>query len=123
MHRNEMMALVAGASVGVGGGMLGAFLAWTASGALVHRVLDPFGDQYIELSQPEQYVSGVAGRHAAPAECQGGGDLHAGFLVLTPRSGLKRDRCPGARWEARYLSKEGAAFLISQSLPTEVRAG
>ena len=63
MQRNEMMALVAGASVGLGGGMLGAFLAWTAGGALAHRVLDPFGDQYIELSQPAL----LAARHGAQA--------------------------------------------------------
>ncbi|HEV2456974.1 MAG TPA: hypothetical protein VGS80_01315 [Ktedonobacterales bacterium] len=62
MQRNEMIALVAGASVGVGGGMLGAFLAWTAGGAVARCVLDPLGDQYIELSPPTL----PAARHGAP---------------------------------------------------------
>jgi hypothetical protein len=62
MQRNEMMALVAGASVGVGGGALGAFLAWTAGGAVARRVLDKFDDQDIELRQPAL----PAARHGAP---------------------------------------------------------
>jgi hypothetical protein len=62
MQRNELVALAAGASVGVGGGALGAFLAWIAGGAVARRVLDPFGDQYIELRQPQL----PAARHGAP---------------------------------------------------------
>jgi len=55
MQRKQMVALVAGVSVGVGGGVLGAFLAWEAIGAAGRRLLDQFGDQddqVIELEQP-----------------------------------------------------------------------
>jgi hypothetical protein len=62
MQRSDMIALVAGASVGVGGGVLGALLAWTAGEAVARRVLDPLGDQYIELRQPAL----PAVQHAAP---------------------------------------------------------
>lgn len=52
MQRKEMVALVAGASVGVGGGALGAFLACMAGQALAHGFLNQFGDHYIDLEQP-----------------------------------------------------------------------
>ena len=52
MQRKAMVALVAGASLGVGAGALGAFVAWAAAGAAARRFHDQFGDQDIELEQP-----------------------------------------------------------------------
>jgi hypothetical protein len=55
MQRKAMVALVAGASVGVGAGALGAFVAWAAAGAVARRFPDQFSDQDdqdIELEQP-----------------------------------------------------------------------
>ncbi len=54
MRRNDLVALVAGASVGVVGGGLAAGLACTVGGAVLYRLLDQLGfdDQYFELSQP-----------------------------------------------------------------------
>ena len=52
MQRKEMVALVAGASVGVGRGALGAFLACVAGRAVARSFLDQFGDHYIEPEQP-----------------------------------------------------------------------
>ena len=52
MHRTEMVALVAGTTVGIGGGALGAFLVCTAGRVVVHRFLDQFDDQYLDLEQP-----------------------------------------------------------------------
>jgi hypothetical protein len=52
MQRTEMVALVAGTTVGIGGGALGAFLVCTAGRVVVHRVLDQFDDQYLDLMQP-----------------------------------------------------------------------
>jgi hypothetical protein len=55
MQRKAMVALVAGVSVGVGAGVLGAFLAWAAAGAAARRFFAQFGDQddqHIELEQP-----------------------------------------------------------------------
>ena len=48
MQRNDMVALVAGAIVGMGGGALGAFLVCTVGRAVVRRFLDPYPD----LGQP-----------------------------------------------------------------------
>jgi hypothetical protein len=61
MQWKEKIALVAGATVGVGGGALGAFLTCIAGGAAVRRFLDQFGDQDIELRQPAP----PAARHRA----------------------------------------------------------
>ena len=56
MQRAEMVALVAGTTVGIGGGALGAFLVCTAGRVVVHRVLDQFldqfDDQYLDLGPP-----------------------------------------------------------------------
>ena len=52
MQRNDLIALVAGTSVGIVGGALGVFLASIAGEAAVRRVLDQLGDHYVELSQP-----------------------------------------------------------------------
>jgi hypothetical protein len=46
MQRTDTVALVAGATVGMGGGALGAFLAYTAGQVVVHRFLDQFDDQF-----------------------------------------------------------------------------
>jgi hypothetical protein len=52
MQRTEIVALVAGTTVGIGGGALGAFLVCTAGRVVVHRFLDPFDDQYLDLRPP-----------------------------------------------------------------------
>ena len=52
MQRTEMVALVAGTTMGLGGGVLGAFLVCTAGRVVVHRSLDQFNDQYLDLKQP-----------------------------------------------------------------------
>jgi hypothetical protein len=55
MQRKQIVALLAGVSVGVGGGVLGALLAWAAVGAAARRFLEQFDDQDdqdIELEQP-----------------------------------------------------------------------
>ena len=66
MQRTEAVALVAGATVGLGGGMLGAFLACTLGQAVVYRVLEQFSDQYFDLGPP----AGRAVRPAGPASDQ-----------------------------------------------------
>jgi hypothetical protein len=70
MRRNEVVALVAGASIGMGGGALGAFVAWTAGGVAARRFLDQFGDQDIELRLPvppgAQYGAEQASQDSAP---------------------------------------------------------
>jgi hypothetical protein len=58
--------LVAGATLGLGGGMLGAFVACTLGQALAYRVLEQFGGQYIDLGPP----AGLAARPAEPASEQ-----------------------------------------------------
>ena len=45
-ERTDTVALVAGATVGMGGGALGAFLACTAGRVVVDRFLDQFDDQF-----------------------------------------------------------------------------
>ena len=54
MQRNDMVALVAGTSIGVVGGALGAVLACTAGEATLYHLLDrfSFGDQYVVLRPP-----------------------------------------------------------------------
>jgi hypothetical protein len=52
MQRTEMVALVAGTTVGLGGGGLGAFLVCTAGQIVVHRFLHQFDDQYLDLWPP-----------------------------------------------------------------------
>jgi hypothetical protein len=66
MHRKELVALVTGASVGVGGGALGAFLAWIAGEAVARRFLDQLGDQYIELAQPVLPAARHGAQRASP---------------------------------------------------------
>ncbi|HEV2460098.1 MAG TPA: hypothetical protein VGS80_17205 [Ktedonobacterales bacterium] len=62
MQRNDMVALVAGTSVGFVGGALGVFLACIAGEAAVLRFLVQLGDRYIELEQPPL----PAAHHDAP---------------------------------------------------------
>ncbi|HZC79624.1 MAG TPA: hypothetical protein VE258_17850 [Ktedonobacterales bacterium] len=52
MQRTEGVALVAGATLGLGGGVLGALLAGTVGQALAHRLLEQFSDQCIDLGPP-----------------------------------------------------------------------
>jgi hypothetical protein len=61
MHRTEMVALVAGTTVGIGGGALGAFLVCTAGRVVVYRFLDQFDGQYPDLEQPAPLTA----RHGA----------------------------------------------------------
>ena len=49
------------------GGTLGAFLARTAGRAAVRRVLDLFGDQYIDLSQPAPPTARHSAQQASPS--------------------------------------------------------
>jgi len=66
MQRIEGVALVAGATLGLGGGMLGAFVACTLGQAVAYRVLEQFSDQYIDLGPP----AGLAARPAGPESDQ-----------------------------------------------------
>ena len=50
MKRRDVVALVAGTTVGVGGGTLSAFLACATGWALVQRFLDRYS--YIDLGHP-----------------------------------------------------------------------
>jgi hypothetical protein len=54
MQRTEMVALVAGATVGLGGGGLGAFLVCRAGQRVVHRFMNQIDDQYLDLRQPDR---------------------------------------------------------------------
>jgi hypothetical protein len=47
-----IVALVTGATVGLGGGALGAFLVCTAGQVVVHRFRAQVDDQYLDLGQP-----------------------------------------------------------------------
>jgi hypothetical protein len=64
MQRTEAVALVAGATLGLGGGMLGALVACTLGQAMAYRVLEQVSDQYIDLGPPAL----PAARPAGPAE-------------------------------------------------------
>ena len=52
MQRTEAVALVAGATLGLGGGVLGAVVACTLGQAVAYRVLEQFSDQCIDLGPP-----------------------------------------------------------------------
>ena len=74
MQRTEGVALAAGATVGLGGGMLGALVACTLGQAMAYRVLEQFSDQYIDLGPPALPAARPAGLeseqdlpHVAPA--------------------------------------------------------
>jgi hypothetical protein len=73
MQRTEGVALVAGATLGLGGGMLGAFVACTLGQAVAYRVLEQLSDQYIDLGPPALPAARPAGQaseqdlpHVAP---------------------------------------------------------
>jgi hypothetical protein len=66
MQRNDMVALVAGASVGVGGGAPGAFQTWTVGRAAAHHFLDQLGDHDIELRQPPPSTARHGAQQASP---------------------------------------------------------
>ena len=61
MQRTEGVALVAGATLGLGGGMLGAFVACTLGQAMAYRVLEQFSDPYIGLGPPALPAAQPAG--------------------------------------------------------------
>jgi hypothetical protein len=61
LQRTDIVALVAGATVGLGGGTLGAFLVCTAGQVVVHRFLAQFDDQYLDLGQ----LARPTARHSA----------------------------------------------------------
>ena len=67
MQRTEMVALVAGATVGLGGGGLGAFLVCTAGQIVVHRFVHQFDDQYLDLSQPARPTAQHSAQQASLA--------------------------------------------------------
>ncbi|MGO8947950.1 MAG: hypothetical protein ACLQUY_09865 [Ktedonobacterales bacterium] len=52
MQRTDMLALAAGATVGVVGGALGAFLVCTAGPVVAGRFLNQLNEQYLDLGQP-----------------------------------------------------------------------
>jgi hypothetical protein len=83
MQRNEVVALVAGASIGMGGGPLGAFVAWAACGAAARHFLDRLGDQDIELRQP-----------AAPGVQYGAEQVNAGSAPVTQPASDRAVRNP-----------------------------
>ena len=66
MQRTEGVALVAGATLGLGGGILGAFVACTLGQAVAYRVLEQVSGQYIDLGPPAL----PAARPAGPASEQ-----------------------------------------------------
>jgi hypothetical protein len=61
MQRTERVALVAGATLGLGGGMLGAFVACTLGQAVAYHVLEQFSGQYIDLGPPALLAARPAG--------------------------------------------------------------
>ena len=79
-QRTDTVALVAGATVGMGGGALGEFLVCMAGRVVVHRILDPFDDQYRDFRPPAPRTA----RH-------GGQSASLGDASVTH---LHRDRCP-----------------------------
>ncbi len=94
MQRTEGIALVAGATLGLGGGVLGAFVACTLGQAVAHRVLEQFSDQYIDLGPPALQAARPAGPardqdlpHLPPATAaaRGARPRPAGTPALTAR--------------------------------------
>ena len=80
MQRTEGIALVAGATLGLGGGMLGAFVACTLGQAVAYRALEQFSGQYIDLGPPAL----PAARPAGPAEPASEQDLpHVAPVTVT----------------------------------------
>jgi hypothetical protein len=71
MHRTDMVALVEGMTVGIGGGTLGAFLICTAGRVVVHRFLDQFNDQYLNFRPPTPPTA----RHGVQQASQTGSSL------------------------------------------------
>jgi len=61
MQRIEGVALVAGATLGLGGGILGAFVACTLGQAVAYRVLEQVSGQYIDLGPPALPAARPAG--------------------------------------------------------------
>ena len=88
MQRTEGVALVAGATLGLGGGMLGAFVACTLGEAMAYRVLEQFSDPYIDLGPPALQAARPARDQDLPpvtAAARGARPRPAGTPVLTAR--------------------------------------
>jgi len=88
MQRTEGIALVAGATLGLGGGVLGAFVACTLGQVMAHRVLEQFSDQYIDLGPPALPAARPARDQDLPpvtAAARGARPRPAGTPVLTAR--------------------------------------
>ncbi len=88
MQRTEGVALVAGATVGLGGGVLGAFVACTLGEAMAHRVLEQFSDKYIDLGPPALQAAQPARDQDVPpatAAARGARPRPAGTPALTAR--------------------------------------
>ena len=77
-----MVALVAGATVGIGGGALGAFLVCTAGQVVVHRFLHQFDDQYLDLRPPAPPTA----RHSAQQASLAGASVTQRASDQSPRT-------------------------------------
>jgi len=99
MHQKELAALVAGASVGVGGGALGAFLVCTAGRVVARGVLDQFGEHYIALEE-QSLLRTQHGAQQASADSAPGAPPAASDLSL-PLAGADASVAPAYREFAR----------------------
>jgi hypothetical protein len=82
MQRNDLVALVAGTSVGVVGGAFGVFLACIAGEAAVRRFLIELGDHYIELG--DHYIE--LSQPPLPSAPHGAMQANAASASATPAS-------------------------------------
>src|SRR5260370_13363784 len=96
MQRTERVALGAGATLGLGGGMLGAFVACTLGQAVAYHVLEQFSDLYIDLGPP----AGLAARPAEPVSDQ---DLPH----LPPATSAERGAHPQPTGTPALTAREG----------------
>jgi hypothetical protein len=82
MQRTDIVALVTGATVGLGGGTLGAFLACTAGRVVVQRFLNQFDDQYLDLGP----LARPTARQSAQPASQGGASVTQRTSDQSPRT-------------------------------------
>jgi hypothetical protein len=82
MQRRDIVALVAGATVGMGGGTLGAFLVCTAGRAVARRFLDQLDDQYLDFGKPILATE----RHGAQQASLGGAPVTQMESHRSPRT-------------------------------------
>jgi hypothetical protein len=66
MQRTEGVALVAGTTLGLGGGALAAFVACMLGQAMAHRVLKQVTDQYLDLGPPALLAAQPASEQDLP---------------------------------------------------------